>query len=250
MRLDRTCLFAIVLTSAVLAFVSPASAQVDSSKVATTPEVVVPVEPKGMQHLAGGYLVGSFPQGDWGKIAGFGLAADGSDVVRAAGKSLGIRSSMGLLYNFSRTVDVPGSNLGANDKLSIETKNWSLFFGIGPELSMPNQNVTPFIFGTVGFDTYWTGSELSGTAGGSAYSAQHGDSRIAFAWGAGFGIRRQLAPGYQMELSAEYRSGTDHQYLRPEDVTSSGGVVTADRTAHKSDQILIRLGTVLGGWAD
>jgi len=245
MRRHLSSLFALALVAAALAFAPTASAQVDSSHVATSPEVVEPPS-VGTQHLAGGYVVGSFPQGDWGQIAGFGLALDGSDVIKKPGKTFGIRSSMGLLYNFSRTVDVPTSQLGANDNLGIETKNWSLFFGIGPELVLSNKEVSPFIFGTVGFDTYWTSSTLSGTAGGSSYSAEHGDSRIAFAWAAGLGFRRKVGPGYQMELSAEYRSGTDHQYLRPEDVTSSGGAVTANRTSHSSDQILIRLGTVLG----
>src|SRR5262245_60630803 len=60
-----------------------------------------------MRQLAGGYLAGSFPMGDWGKIAGFGMALDGTDVVRKPGKALAMRSSLSLLYNFSRTVDVP-----------------------------------------------------------------------------------------------------------------------------------------------
>ena len=245
MRLIRSSCAALALAAAAAAFASPVSAQVDSTAAATPP-----VAAAAMQHLAGGYVVGSFPQGDWGKIAGFGLALDGSDVYKSPNKLFGVRSSMGLLYNFSRTVDVPSGNLSGTDQLSIETKNWSLFFGIGPELSFSNPDLTPFVFGTVGFDTYWTGSELSGTANGSAYSAQHGDSRIAFAWAAGLGIRRTIAPGYLMELSAEYRSGTDHQYLRPEDVTSSAATgVVANRTGHTSDQILIRLGTVLGGSA-
>src|SRR5262249_15467415 len=193
------------------------------------------------------YLVGSFPTGDWGKIAGFGLALDGANVTRPHGKPFGLRSNLGLLYNFSRTVDVPAANVGASDKLSIETKNWSLFFGLGPEFSMPNKDVTPFVFGTVGFDTYWTKSELAGTALGTAYSAKHGDSRIAFAWSGGVGVRRKVAPGYHMELSAEYRSGIRHDFLLPEDVSVSGGAVDARRDSHTSDQIPIRLGTVLGG---
>ena len=199
-------------------------------------------------YLAGGYLVGAFPTGDWGKIAGFGLALDGTDVIRKPGKPFGIRSNLGLLYNFSRSVDVPSGNLGVNDKLTIETKNWSLFFGLGPELSMPGKGkaVVPFVFGTVGFDTYWTKSELSGTAFGASYSAKHGDSRIAFAWSGGLGFRKKVSPGSGVELSAEYRSGIRHDFLLPEDVNTSGGSVNASRDSHSSDQFLIRLGTVFG----
>ena len=226
MRHARSFLFLSVLAAALAASASSASAQV--------------------KQLAGGYLVGSFPMGDWGKVAGFGLALDGTDIVKPKpDKWFSIRNSLGLLYNFSRTEDVPKSNLGPNDALDIETKNWSVFFGVGPEFSKPH-GATPILFGTVGFDTYWTRSTLSGTANGAPYSAEHGDSRIAFAWSAGLGFRKVVAAGNMVELSAEYRSGIEHSYLRPEDVKVSGGAVIADRSSHSSDQILVRLGTVLG----
>ena len=236
MRLVRSSLALLIVTAAVILGASPAAAQSDSTKA---------VAMHG-SHLTGGYLIGAFPMGDWGKIAGFGLALDGSDVIKKRDKVFGIRSNLGLLYNFSRSVDVPSSNLGPNDKLTIETKNWSLFFGLGPEISMPGKDVTPFVFGTVGFDTYWTKSELSGTATGAPYSAKHGDSRIAFAWSGGLGVRRHVATAYQMELSAEYRSGIRHDFLLPEDVKVSGGAVLANRDSHSSDQILVRIGSVFG----
>jgi hypothetical protein len=199
------------------------------------------------QNLAGGYFVGAFPMGDWGDVAGFGLALDATDIVKPKrDKAFGVRTNLGILYNFSRTVDVPSANLQPNDDLSIETKNWSVFFGVGPELSAPNKTVTPFIFGTAGFDTYWTKSELAGTANGLSYSAQHGDSRMSFAWSGGVGIRRELAPGHLVELSGEYRSGLDHDYLLPTNVTNSGTAVQATRTRNTSDELLIRLGTVFG----
>jgi hypothetical protein len=146
-------------------------------------------------------------------------------------------------------VDVPAANLGPNDKLQIETKNWSLFFGLGPEFSVPNKDTSPFVFGTIGFDTYWTGSELSGTANGASYSAKHGDNRIAFAWSGGLGVRKRVGTGYGFELSAEYRSGIRHDFLLPDDVYVTGGGVDADRESHSSDQILVRFGSVFGAKA-
>jgi len=240
MRIVRQCVTLLLVPFAIALAVSPAAAQADS--------VTTHVETGkgGHTYLAGGYLVGSFPMGDWGKIAGFGLALDGSDVLKKSGQSFGIRSNMGLLYNFSRTVGVPAGNIGASDKLDIETKNWSLFFGLGPEFSVPNKDVSPFIFGTVGFDTYWTKSELSGTANGGAYSAKHGDNRIAFAWTAGAGVRKRAGTAYGVELSAEYRSGIRHDFLLPEDVHVTGAGVTANRDSHSSDQILVRIGSVFG----
>ena len=248
MRTVRVCLALLLVPAALIAAASPAAAQSDSTATppAAAPTPAAPAKEGGYTYLSAGYLAGSFPMGDWGKIAGFGLALDGADVVKPPGKPFGLRSSLGLLYNFSRSVDVPAGNLGPNDKLSIETKSWSLFFGLGPEFSMPNKDVSPFIYGTVGFDTYWTGSELSGTASGSSYSAKHGDNRIAFAWSGGLGLRRKTGPGYGFELSAEYRSGIRHDFLLPEDVRVSGGAVVANRDSHTSDQILVRLGSVFG----
>jgi hypothetical protein len=239
MKLDRLTITVLAFATAVSVVARAASAQSSSATSATTSS--------HLKQLAAGYFLGSFPSGDWGKIAGFGLGLDGTDVIqRRAGSPFAIRTSTGLLYNFSRTVDVPSSNLGPNDKLTIETKNWSIQFGIGPEWSARNKEVTPFIYGTAGFDTYWTSSELAGTAAGLPYSAAHGDSRLAFAWAAGLGLRRQVTAGKSVELSAEYRSGLTHEFLRPEDVSVSGGGVVANRSSHTSDQILVRLGTVLG----
>ena len=243
MRQARSTFAGALALAALVMSAAPALAQSDSTRTSTPPASST----QHIQYMSGGYFVGSFPMGDWGKIAGFGLALDGSNVIRKPGRKFALRSNTGLLYNFSRTVDVPAGNLsGPNDKLSIETKNWSLFFGLGPEFSMPNKDVTPFIFGTVGFDTYWTSSELSGTAFGAPYSAKHGDNRIAFAWSAGLGARRKIAPGHMGEVSAEYRSGIRHDFLLPEDVHAAAGTVTANRDSHTSDQILVRLGTVFG----
>ena len=225
MRGSRSVLLVLLCSAAVAALASPASAQ--------------------YRHLAGGYLMGSFPMGDWGKIAGFGTALDATDVIHKHDKPLAWRLSSGVLYNFSRTEDVPQANLAsANDKLSLETKNWSLTFGIGPELSKPGP-VSPFIFGTVGFDTYWTQSTLSGTAGGAPHESDHGDSRIAFAWAAGLGLRRRVFEGYMGEISVEYRRGASHHYLLPELVTEDATGVHADRSSRSSDQIIVRIGSVL-----
>ena len=243
MRTVRWCLALLLVPAALLSIAPPASAQTDSTAAAPKTETELS---GGYTFLAGSYFAGSFPMGDWGEIAGFGLAVDGSDVVKPTGRPFGLRSSLGLLYNFSRTVGVPAGNLGPNDKLEIETKNWSLFFGLGPEFSVPNKDVSPFVYGTIGFDTYWTGSELTGTANGTAYSAKHGDNRIAFAWAAGLGVRKKLGTGYGFELSAEYRSGIRHDFLLPGDVYVTGGGVDADRESHSSDQIIVRLGSVFG----
>src|SRR4029077_3317368 len=103
-----------------------------------------------------------------------------------------------------------------------------------------------FIFGTAGFNTYWTVSNLSGTAGGAPYSAKFGDSRIAFAWSAGLGVRKQAVAGVLTELSVEYRSGGGHMYILPDEVTNTGTTVNTDRKARNTDQLIVRIGTVIG----
>ena len=199
-----------------------------------------------LEHQAGGYLIGSFPMGDWGKIAGFGLGLDATDIVRfGPDKPFAWRVSTGLLYNFARTEQVPPANLaGPNSLLELETKNWSLNFGIGPELSKRGGTIIPFIYGTGGFDTYWTSSTLAGTAAGVPYETKHGDSRITFAWAAGVGLRRKVSEGYQGEISFEYRSALAHKFLLPDEVRESGGTVFTDRASRQSDQIIVRIGTV------
>ena len=231
MRVGRS-LFLVVLMAVAVLDASVALARTDKSN---------------RIYLAGGYTEAGLPLGDWGKVAGFGLGINATNLtVLNPGKPLAIRSSLGLLYNFSRTQDVPPANLGPNDKLSLETKNGTLYFGVGPEFGKITGPIDPFVFGTVGFNTYWTSSNLSGTAGGAPYDAKFGDSRIAFAWGAGGGIRKHVAHGEAVELSVEYRSGTGHMYVLPDQVTTSGATVNAERKSRSTDQLLLRLGTTLG----
>ena len=198
--------------------------------------------------MGGGYIVNSFPLDDWGKTAGYGLGLDGSTIVRPnVDKPFALRTNMGFLYNFSRTADVPAANYSpqTNTLLALETKNTSVFFGIGPELGPSKGNVTPFLYATAGAITYWTQSTLSGTAGGVPYRADYGDSRIAFAWSVGVGLRRKVYAGGMGELSVEYLSGPGHKYVVPDQVTTSGSAVIADRSSRDTNQIIVRIGTVL-----
>ena len=80
-----------------------ALAQTDTTQAA--PEATTPSKTRRLEHSNGGYLAGPFPVGDWGKVAGFGLAL--------------------------------------------------------------------FVLGTAGFDTYWTKSELAGTASPRASCRHH-----------------------------------------------------------------------------
>jgi hypothetical protein len=200
-------------------------------------------------YLEGGYLVGGFPMGDWSKVAGAAMGLEGTNIVRLdASQLFAFRSTLGWEYNFSRTVDVSSSNLAPGDQLAIQTSNNTLYFGIGPELSKPSGPARGFIYGTVGFNTNWTNGGLDGTVAGNRYSSNVGATSTVFAWSVGGGLRKVMkgVPGGKIELSAEYRSGTGHNYLLPDDVHSSGGSVAWDRKGHAQDQVLVRLGTVYG----
>jgi len=191
-------------------------------------------------------IIEPYKAAGWGKIAGFGMGLDATDIIRLGPeKPLAWRLSTGVIYNFSRTEDVPASNLLPASALELETKNWSLLFGIGPEFGKRDGDVMPFIYGTAGFDTYWTSSTLQGTASGLPYEAEHGDSRISFAWAAGLGLRRRVMEGYLGELSVEFRQGSSHHFLLPEQITEDATGVHADRATRSSDQIIVRLGTVI-----
>jgi hypothetical protein len=200
-------------------------------------------------YLEGGYLVGGFPIGDWSKVAGAAMGLEGTNIVRLdATQLIAFRSTLGWEYNFSRTVDVSSANLAAGDQLAIQTSNNTLYFGIGPELSKPTGPARGFVYATAGFNTNWTNGGMDGTVAGNRYSANVGATSTVFAWSVGGGLRKTMkgVPGGKIELSAEYRSGTGHNYLLPDDVHSAGGNVAWDRKGHAQDQVLVRLGTVYG----
>ena len=89
MRIVRSSLAAPLFVLALVIAAAPALAQTDSTQAA--PKTTAHASGHGVDYMGGGYFVGSFPVGDWGKIAGFGLGLDGSSITRPHGKSFGLR---------------------------------------------------------------------------------------------------------------------------------------------------------------
>lgn len=200
--------------------------------------------------LTGGYTDVSFPTGDWGDVAGFGLGLENVGLVYPdSTRPFGIRQGSSLIYNFKRTVDVPPANLDTNTSLRTETANTSLWLGIGPQLKMHLGNVRPFIYGTVGVAFNWINSHLKGNVQGAGYDATVGQTSTTFAWTAGAGVSKAVSsiPGGRLSLSIEYRSCVDMHYMLPGDVSSSGSSVSWDRTKQNADQIIARIG-IVGGY--
>jgi hypothetical protein len=194
---------------------------------------------------AGGYITSSFPTGDWGDVAGFGLGLENATVVYPDSvKPFGIRQGASLIFNFSKTIDIPASQLDSNTSMSLDTHNTSLWLGIGPEFAKHTGNARPFLYGTAGFTFNWIGSKLTGDVQGSGYDAVVGQTSTTFTWTAGAGISKPMASGARFELSAEYRANTSMSYLLPGEVSSSGSNVTWDRTNQAANQFIIRIGIV------
>jgi hypothetical protein len=192
-----------------------------------------------------GHLSGSFPTGDWGQVAGFGLGVESAATVYPdSSKSFGIRQGSSFIYNFRRSADVPSANLDSNTSLHTDTANTSLWFGIGPALTKHSGNLRPFVYGTAGFAINWIDSHLKGDVQGAKYDATVGQTSTTFVWTAGAGFSKPMSslPGGRIEFSAEYRSGINQNYLVPGEVASSGSNVSWDRSEHKADQIIVRLG--------
>jgi len=201
----------------------------------------------GASAQAGGHISASFPTGDWGEVAGFGLGLENSATVFPdSTKSFGIRQGASLIYNFGRTIDVSSANLGANTSLQIETANTSLWLGVGPEFSKHTSNTRPFLYGTIGVAFNWVDSHLKGNVQGAGYDATVGATSTTFAWTAGAGLSKPMSSGGRLELSAEYRSCIDQAYLLPGAVSSSGSSVSWDRTQQNADEIIVRIGIVVG----
>ena len=198
---------------------------------------------------AAGYISGSFPTGDWGDVAGFGLGLENATTIFPdSSKSFGIRQGTSLIYNFGRNVDVPSANLDTNTSLQIETANTSLWLGIGPAFSKHTGDARPFLYGTIGVAFNWIDSHLKGNVQGGGYDATVGQTSTTFAWTVGAGLSKGMSslPGGRFELSAEYRSGIDQDFLLPGAVTSSGSNVSWHRTHQDADQIIVRIGILTG----
>jgi hypothetical protein len=60
------------------------------------------------------------------------------------------------------------------------------------------------------------------------------------------GPRHSQAGGRRLASWRQDRSGGAHMYILPSEITTTGTTVNTDRKARNTDQIIVRLGTVLG----
>lgn len=186
-----------------------------------------PIGPRRSPVFGGGSLVYGRPTGDFGNYVRQGFGVDGFGrykVDRRGIFSLGVEG--GFLQYGRETVRSPFSSTVGRILVDVTTSNNIVFFGGGPQLTVPSGPVRPYVSGSVGFSYLFTESSIEGS-GNSDYSfaetTNFDDFVFATTGGAGvyipLGTRREAA----LDIGIRYHNSGEGQYLREGSIVDRPG---------------------------
>jgi hypothetical protein len=182
---------------------------------------------------------------DWG-----GGVAFYWNVNPTADRHLGLRvEGNALLYGHER-FEIPLAPSAGRVRLDVTTDNFIFGFGAGPQLTLFNGPVRPYVFGTVGFSYFATISSAGDDAGWDTFASttNFDDWTLALSGGAGVLVRLARAPKtVALDLSVLGTRNGEADYLTRGGVVENGdGTVTVFPMRSDANLVTVRMGVVLG----
>lgn len=133
----------------------------------------------------------------------------------------------------------------------ITTTNSIVYFGLGPQLMVPDGMFRPYIGGTAGLSYFFTQSSLDGTASGDEdilETTNFDDVTFAFTGAAGVYIplRRGMRP-ISLDIGARYHGNGRARYLREGSIQDNpDNSITINPIESETNLLTWHLGVTLG----
>ncbi len=193
------------------------------------------------------FIVGA-PQGVFADVAptGYGLQVDGVYHIDPQGW-FGIRGDVGYLNYGNEERRVPLSNTVVLVDVRVRTSHNLVTAGLGPQFSVPEGPIRPYLFGTVGLGYFFTETSVSGSNSLSEpFASSTNFSNAVFAWSAGGGVQVPFNRQIALDLGAEYRAQKDAEYLtKGSIIENSDGTVTIKVHRSDADLVIFHVGVTL-----
>jgi hypothetical protein len=158
------------------------------------------------------------PQDEFARYVGNGGGVGGHFLVQLDDAGIfGLRADAGFVIYGHETKRVPfSSTVGGRVNVDVSTSNNIVFFGVGPQLMMPNGKLRPYLTGSVGLAYFYTRSSVDGVDGGTIAETKN-FSDATFAWTGAAGlyipVKRGLRP-ISIDVGARYHGNGNASYLR------------------------------------
>lgn len=200
---------------------------------------------------AGGALVYAQPRGEFGDYVDQGFGAAGHFLYAPRGSVLGLRVDGGFVNYGSERSTVPlSSTLGGRIRVDLNTSNNIAFFGVGPQLGLPDGRLRPYVNAFAGASYLYTESSLEGVDDERDFARTTNYDDVTFGWGGGAGVyvpvRRGAAP-ISIDLGARYHNNGEAEYLREGDIRDNpDGSITLSPVRSDTDLFTLYLGVSVG----
>ncbi|MFQ5705074.1 MAG: hypothetical protein ACE5HT_13770 [Gemmatimonadales bacterium] len=166
------------------------------------------------------------------------------------GRHVGLRfDGSWVLYGHESFV-APLSNTIRRVGVDVDTDNFIVHLGTGPQFTFGSGPVRPYVYGTVGFSYFATVSSVSGTASFGDFASSTNFDDLTFATTGGGGLLLRLSNGehpVSLDLSAQTTYNGEAEYLRRGGIVENrNGSITLLPIRSQANLVSFRIGVALG----
>ncbi|MDP2955742.1 MAG: hypothetical protein Q8N53_04920 [Longimicrobiales bacterium] len=197
-------------------------------------------------------VIGADPVGELGAYfdAGAGMQFIGAFPLEPTGR-VRLRGDFGIvIYGNERQQFCMSAPVGCRIELDLNTTNSILFGGLGPEVSLAQGPVEPYLNATFGFTWFGTTSSLQGESGAEDFASTTNFSDAVFAWRAGGGLRVQVGGGrtpVSLDFGVERHENGVADFLTKGDIVDHpDGSITLVPNRAEANLVTFRMGVSVG----
>ncbi len=191
------------------------------------------------------------PVGEFQNFVDWGGGIDLYGVINTSRRGpLGIRIDGSFLVYGHETMRQPLSNTIRRVTVDVDTDNLIGSLGVGPQLTLGQGALRPYVYGTVGFSYFATVSSAKGTADVGAFASSTNYDDVTAALTAGGGLLLRLSHGkhpVSLDLSAQKTYHGETTYLREGSLLESpDGSISFIPIRSETNLVTFRVGIAIG----
>ncbi len=197
-------------------------------------------------------VIGADPVGELGAYfdAGAGGQFMGAFPLEATGR-VRLRGDFGfVIYGYERQRLCMSAPVGCRIELDLNTTNSIVFGGLGPEVSLADGPVEPYLNATFGFTWFGTTSSLQGESDAEDFASTTNFSDAVFAWRAGGGLRVRVRGGrapLSLDFGVERHQNGVADFLAKGDIVDHpDGTITVLPNRAEANLMTFRMGMSIG----
>ncbi len=191
------------------------------------------------------------PVGEFQNFVDWGGGIDLYGVINPSRRGpLGIRIDGSFLVYGHETMRQPLSNTIRRVTVDVDTDNLIGSLGVGPQLTLGQGALRPYVYGTVGFSYFATVSSAKGTADAGAFASSTNYDDVTAALTAGGGLLLRLSHGkhpVSLDLSAQKTYHGETTYLREGSLLDNpDGSISFIPIRSEANLLTFRVGVAIG----